>query len=105
MYLLSFDQTQEPDVPFNLKSNILDLRKSLPLIENALKFAKGDLILFQDADLEYHPENFPNLINPFLNHSADVVYGSRLTGAKITKILVRNWFWENTQYPCTRNSH
>ena len=56
-------------------------------IKNALKFAKGDLILFQDADLEYHPENFPNLINPFLNHSADVVYGSRLTGAKITKIL------------------
>ena len=56
-------------------------------IKNALKFAKGDLILFQDADLEYHPENFPKLINPFLNHSADVVYGSRLTGAKITKIL------------------
>ena len=34
-------------------------------IKNALKYAKGDLILFQDADLEYHPENYPNLISPF----------------------------------------
>ena len=56
-------------------------------IKNALKYAKGDLILFQDADLEYHPENYPNLISPFFYNDADVVYGSRLTGAKITKIL------------------
>ena len=56
-------------------------------IKNALKHAEGDLILFQDADLEYHPENFPELIKPFLKDNADVVYGSRLTGAKITKIL------------------
>ena len=56
-------------------------------IRNALKHAEGDLILFQDADLEYHPENFPELIKPFIDENADVVYGSRLTGAKITKIL------------------
>jgi len=56
-------------------------------IRNALQYAKGDLILFQDADLEYHPENYPELIKPFLDRDADVVYGSRLTGAKITKIL------------------
>ena len=56
-------------------------------IINALNYAKGDLILFQDADLEYNPENYPDLISPFLNHDADVVYGSRLTGSKITKIL------------------
>ncbi len=56
-------------------------------IRNALKHASGDLILFQDADLEYHPENYPDLIKPFLDNDADVVYGSRLTGSKITKIL------------------
>ena len=56
-------------------------------IKNALKHASGDLILFQDADLEYHPENFPEMIKPFFKNNADVVYGSRLTGSKITKIL------------------
>ena len=56
-------------------------------IKNALQYATGDLILFQDADLEYHPENFPDLINPFIKNNADVVFGTRLTGSKITKIL------------------
>ncbi len=56
-------------------------------IKNALQYAFGDLILFQDADLEYHPENFPDLINPFIKNNADVVFGTRLTGSKITKIL------------------
>ena len=56
-------------------------------IKNALKYAAGDLILFQDADLEYHPENYPDLIYPFLKNEADVVYGSRLTGSKTTKIM------------------
>ena len=42
-------------------------------IRNALQYAKGDLILFQDADLEYHPENYPELIKPFLDRDADVV--------------------------------
>ena len=56
-------------------------------IINGLKHANGDLILFQDADLEYQPENYTELIKPFLEINADVVYGSRLTGSKTTKIL------------------
>ena len=56
-------------------------------IKNALKHAEGDIILFQDSDLEYSPENYPDLLKPFFENEADVVYGSRLTRAKITKIM------------------
>ena len=56
-------------------------------IKNALQYASGELILFQDADLEYSPENYSDLIKPFFVNDADVVYGSRLTRAKITKIV------------------
>jgi len=37
----------------------------------------GDLVLVQDADLEYNPENYPNLLKPILENKADAVYGSR----------------------------
>lgn len=56
-------------------------------IINALKQSEGDLVLFQDADLEYSPDNYPDVLSPFFKYNADVVYGSRLTGAKLTKIL------------------
>ena len=61
-------------------------------IKNALQYASGELILFQDADLEYSPENYSDLIKPFFVNDADVVYGSRLTRAKITKIVNHNYF-------------
>ena len=56
-------------------------------ILNAIKYAHSDLILFQDADLEYSPLDYPDLLKPFFYNNADVVYGSRLTGAKLTKIV------------------
>jgi len=55
-------------------------------IKNALKEASGDLILFQDGDLEYSPNDYIYLIEPFYKFNADVVYGSRLTRAKATSI-------------------
>ena len=53
---------------------------------NAIKHADGDIIIFQDGDLEYSPSCYKDLLSPFIEYNADVVYGSRLTGAKATKI-------------------
>jgi len=56
-------------------------------IKNALNEANGDLILFQDGDLEYSPNDYKDLLEPFYIYNADVVYGSRLTRARATNII------------------
>jgi glycosyltransferase involved in cell wall biosynthesis len=59
-------------------------------IRTALEHVTGDLVLIQDADLEYDPEDWPRLIAPMLKGRAKVVYGSRITGER-RNMLYLHW--------------
>jgi glycosyltransferase involved in cell wall biosynthesis len=51
-------------------------------VRTGLEAARGDLIIIQDADLEYDPADWPRLLSPILRGKAKVVYGSRFTGER-----------------------
>lgn len=59
-------------------------------IRKGIEQASGDIILIQDADLEYEPQDYYKLIAPIKEGSADVVYGSRFVGSSQKRVL---FFW------------
>jgi len=59
-------------------------------IHTGIKEAKGDLILIQDADLEYDPREYNKLLRPVVEGFADVVYGSRFMGEAPHRVL---FYW------------
>jgi len=86
--------------------NLLDKNKSLYnlLIKNEKNYGKGfcirkalhhintDIVLIQDADLEYNPSDYQCLLKPFLDFNADAVYGSRFRTSNYSRVL---FFWHS----------
>ena len=61
-------------------------------LRTGITAATGDIILIQDADLEYDPNEYKALINPILSGRADIVYGSRFVGSKPHRAV---YFWHS----------
>jgi len=61
-------------------------------IRTGLSHATGDIVLIQDADLEYDPADYPVLLGPIVQGKADVVYGSRFVGHGAHRVL---YFWHS----------
>lgn len=61
-------------------------------LRRGIQEATGDFVIIQDADLEYDPADYPNLLDPLIQGKADVVYGSRFLGSRPHRVL---YFWHS----------
>ena len=59
-------------------------------VRTGIAAATGDVVLIQDADLEYDPNEYPKLVNPILQDRADVVFSSRFAGGEAHRVL---YYW------------
>lgn len=84
-------QTANPDVDIQFYEHEINKGKGAAL-HTGIEKATGDLVIIQDADLEYDPQEYNILLKPMLDGFADVVYGSRFMGGNAHRIL---FFWHS----------
>lgn len=61
-------------------------------LKTGFEHATGDIVIVQDADLEYDPNEYPNMIRPIVEDKADVVYGSRFMGGGPHRVV---YYWHS----------
>src|SRR5450759_3704152 len=82
-------QSQHPQLRVLLQSKNMGKGAAL---RRGIQEAKGDFVIIQDADLEYDPGEYPQLLEPLIQGKADVVYGSRFLGGGPHRVL---YFWHS----------
>lgn len=82
-------QKRWPDARIRIKLQSSNRGKGAAL-RAGFALAGGDVVIIQDADLEYDPADFPTILKPILSGKADVVYGSRFVGSEAHRVM---FFW------------
>ena len=82
-------QLANPELDLRLERHAVNRGKGAAL-HTGIRVATGEYLIIQDADLEYDPREYADLLQPMLDGFADVVYGSRFQGSKAHRIL---FFW------------
>lgn len=102
--LVIIDDKSKDDTWKNLNAYVKKLKKGTPIkllqqqknqgkgaaLKRAFQETTGDIVLVQDADMEYNPDDYTTLLEPFLHYDADVVYGSRFISNKPHRVL---YYW------------